>query len=96
MSRTSLRPAEIAPHSAYEFGRTSALLLVGVGLVAALLGLYGGASVNPARRSGPALLAGAGSHAHLWVSLTAPLAGPVLVALALRLTADRRTEPASA
>ena len=62
---------------------------VGVGLSIALLGLHSGASLNPVRQFGPAVLSG--DLDHLWVYLVAPVAGPVLVGLAVR----RRLTPAT-
>jgi glycerol uptake facilitator-like aquaporin len=54
----------------------------GVGLTIAFLASVSGASVNPARQLGPALLAGRLDH--LWIYLTAPVLAPVVVALVLR------------
>jgi len=59
---------------------------IGVGLTIAFLASAGGASVNSARRLGPALFDG------LWIYLVAPVLVPVLVALVLR--AVRRSVPA--
>lgn len=64
---------------------------VGVGVSIALLGLYSGASLNPVRQFGPALLSG--DLDHLWVYLVAPVVGPVLVGLALRRRLSHAAEP---
>lgn len=64
---------------------------VGVGLSIAVLGLHSGASLNPVRQLGPAVLSG--DLDHLWAYLVAPVVGPVLVALALRWMRPPAIEP---
>jgi glycerol uptake facilitator protein/aquaporin Z len=62
-----------------------AVIGIGVGVTTALTG----ASINPARQFGPALLAG--PTADLWIYLAAPVLAPLLLALIVR--AWRRTSP---
>ena len=63
------------------------LAAIGVGSYIALAGLWGspvsGASMNPARSLGPALVSG--ELTDLWIYLTAPLLGAALGALAYQL-----------
>ncbi|MET7622196.1 aquaporin [Streptomyces sp. NPDC005408] len=62
----------------------------GVGIVIATLGTVSGASINPARDFGPALLSG--QYDHFWTYMIAPLVGAAAVGLARRRlrTANRR------
>jgi aquaporin Z len=57
-----------------------------VGLEALFAGPISGASMNPARSLGPALVAG--HPEHLWVYLTAPLLGAVLAVVGCRCVQD--------
>ncbi|MFJ5263364.1 aquaporin [Streptomyces sp. NPDC088387] len=66
---------------------------VGVGLSIALLASVSGASINPSRQFGPALLSGVTGE--LWIYLLVPIAAPALVALVARST-PRATSPAPA
>ncbi|WP_406358112.1 aquaporin [Streptomyces sp. NBC_01635] len=67
---------------------------VGVGVVIATLGTVTGASINPARAFGPALLSG--TYEHFWNYMIAPVVAPALVGLAHRaLRARRTTAPAA-
>jgi aquaporin Z len=58
---------------------------IGIGVALALANLIGipfdGASVNPARSFGPAVLVGGAALSQLWVFLVAPLVGAVLAAV---------------
>jgi aquaporin Z len=58
---------------------------LGIGVALALANLIGipfdGASVNPARSFGPAVIAGGVAFSQLWVFLVAPLIGSVLAAI---------------
>ncbi|MBL3669445.1 aquaporin [Streptomyces sp. M2CJ-2] len=65
-----------------------AVIGVGVGVVIATLGTVTGASINPARALGPALLSG--TYEHFWNYMIAPLAAPALVGLAHRALRGRR------
>ncbi|MFE2279698.1 aquaporin [Streptomyces sp. NPDC059454] len=66
---------------------------VGVGVVIATLGTVTGASINPARAFGPALLSG--TYEHFWNYMIAPVVAPALVGLAHRALRTRRaTAPA--
>lgn len=58
------------------------VIAIGVGLTIALLAGVSGASINPARQFGPALLSG--QTADLWIHLTVPVLVPLLVALVVR------------
>ncbi|WP_406333684.1 aquaporin [Streptomyces sp. NBC_00203] len=76
-------------------GLIPAVIGIGVGVVIATLGTVTGASINPARAFGPALLSG--HHEHFWNYMIAPLVAPALVGLAHRaLLARRAAAPASA
>jgi aquaporin Z len=63
-------------------GAPAAMAGLAIGLTLAAIHLVGinvtGVSVNPARSIGPALFAGAGALADLWVFIVAPLAGGVV------------------
>lgn len=61
---------------------------VGVGLTIALLAGISGASINPARQLGPALLSG--QTTYLWIYLIVPVVAPTLVALAVRARPSAR------
>ncbi|WP_326755983.1 aquaporin [Streptomyces hirsutus] len=67
---------------------------VGVGVVIATLGTVTGASINPARAFGPALLSGA--YEHFWNYMIAPVVAPALVGLAHRALRTRRSTAAAA
>lgn len=70
---------------AKEKGITAALAIgATVGLAAMFGGPISGASMNPARSLGPALVAG--HLAHLWIYLAAPPIGAAAAVLACRLT----------
>ncbi|MFI6037886.1 aquaporin [Streptomyces sp. NPDC051315] len=74
-----------------------AVIGIGVGVVIATLGTVTGASINPARAFGPAVLSG--TYAHFWNYMIAPVAAPALVGLAHRAWRSRRAtalSPASA
>ena len=64
---------------ATQKGAPAAMAGLAIGLTLAAIHLVGinvtGVSVNPARSIGPALFAGAGALADLWVFIVAPLAG---------------------
>jgi glycerol uptake facilitator-like aquaporin len=64
-----------------------------VGLTIALSGLVGGpvsgASMNPARSAGPALLAGGDALAAYWIYLIGPAIGATLAALTITLMHGR-------
>ncbi|MFI9545786.1 aquaporin [Streptomyces sp. NPDC052016] len=62
---------------------------IGVGVVVATLGTVTGASINPARALGPALLSG--TYEHFWNYMIAPVVAPALVGLAHRALRTRRT-----
>ncbi|MFF6813261.1 aquaporin [Streptomyces sp. NPDC012403] len=66
-----------------------AVIGIGVGVVVATLGTVTGASINPARAFGPALLSG--THEHFWNYMIAPVVAPALVGLAHRALRTRRT-----
>lgn len=74
-------------------GLIPAVIGVGVGVVIATLGTVTGASINPARAFGPALLSG--HHEHFWNYMIAPLVAPALVGLAHRALTARGTPKAS-
>jgi aquaporin Z len=65
-------------------GATIAVAGVGIGIALAVANLIGipfdGASVNPARSFGPAIVAGGSVLSQLWVFLLAPLVGAILAA----------------
>jgi glycerol uptake facilitator protein/aquaporin Z len=61
---------------------------VGVGVTIALLARVSGASINPARQFGPALLSGATGE--LWIYLIVPVIAPALIALAVRTLPSTR------
>jgi glycerol uptake facilitator-like aquaporin len=67
----------------------AAALAIGatVGLEALFAGPISGASMNPARSLGPALIAGVGTDQ--WVYLTAPFVGATTAALLYRWLRDR-------
>ncbi|CAL9336720.1 aquaporin [Streptomyces sp. Tu 3180] len=65
-----------------------AVIGLGVGAVIAALGTVTGASINPARAFGPALLSG--TYGHFWNYMIAPLVAPALVGLAHRVWRTRR------
>lgn len=70
-----------------------AVIGIGVGVVVATLGTVTGASINPARAFGPALLSG--TYEHFWNYMIAPVVAPALVGLAHRALRTRRaTGPA--
>jgi glycerol uptake facilitator-like aquaporin len=66
-----------------------AVIGIGVGVVIATLGTVTGASINPARAFGPALLSG--TYEHFWNYMITPLVAPALVGLAHRALRTRRT-----
>lgn len=70
-----------------------------VGLAYTLVHLMGipftGASVNPARSIGPAILTGGVALEQLWVFIVAPLAGGILAALFYKFVITDRTEVVS-
>ena len=73
-------------------GEAAAIAIGGtVGLDAMFGGPISGASMNPARSLGPALISG-DSHA-LWVYLTAPFVGAALGALAYQFVRGEETRP---
>ena len=68
-------------------GQGAAIPIGGAVALASLVGgPISGASMNPARSLGPALVSG--DLAHLWIYLTAPLVGAVLAVRLYRLLAD--------
>jgi aquaporin Z len=76
-------------------GQPAQLAGLAIGGTLAVIHIVGiqvtGVSVNPARSLGPALLAGGGAVAQLWLFIVAPLIGAALAGLAFRskfLTAD--------
>ncbi|MEU3986678.1 aquaporin [Streptomyces sp. NPDC026672] len=74
-----------------------AVIAVGVGVVVASLGPVTGASINPARAFGPALLSG--QYDHLWTYMLSPVVAGALVGVlhrALRTRRDTSVAPASA
>ncbi|MFH8470737.1 aquaporin [Streptomyces sp. NPDC017991] len=74
-----------------------AVIGIGVGVIIATLGTVTGASVNPARVFGPALLSG--TYEHFWNYMITPVVAPALVGLAHRAWRRRRDtalSPASA
>ncbi len=70
---------------ATQKGAPAAMAGLAIGLTLAAIHLVGinvtGVSVNPARSIGPALFAGAGALADLWVFILAPLAGGALAGM---------------
>ncbi|MGO9489421.1 MAG: aquaporin [Solirubrobacteraceae bacterium] len=73
-------------------------LAIGMGLgVANLAGIpLTGASINPARSLGPAVIVGGDALSQLWLFIVAPLLGGILAALIwLVLIAERPDEPAA-
>ena len=64
---------------------TVAVSGMGIGIALALVNLIGipfdGASANPARSFGPAVITGGAAFSQVWVFLLAPIAGAVLAAL---------------
>jgi len=74
-------------------GEAAAIAIGGaVGLDAMFGGPVSGASMNPARSLGPAVVSG-DLHA-LWLYLTAPLLGAALGALAYQFVRGEQTRPA--
>jgi aquaporin NIP len=74
-------------------GEAAAIAVGGtVGLDAMFGGPISGASMNPARSIGPALVSG-NLHA-LWLYIVAPICGASLAALAYQFVRGERTEPA--
>jgi MIP family channel proteins len=74
-------------------GEAAAIAIGGtVGLGALFGGPVTGASMNPARSLGPALVAG--DLGSVWIYLVAPLAGASLAALAYQLLRGERARPA--
>jgi aquaporin NIP len=74
---------------------TGAIVIGGaVGLDALFGGPITGASMNPARSIGPALVSG--ELAHLWTYVTAPIAGAALGALAYQVVRCGIPEPEGA
>ncbi|MFE7835105.1 aquaporin [Streptomyces sp. NPDC057474] len=72
-----------------------AVIGIGVGVVIATLGTVTGASINPARAFGPALLSD--TYEHFWNYMIAPLVAPALVGFAHRAWRTRRADaPSSA
>jgi len=69
-----------------------ALAAIGVGGYIALAGLWGapvsGASMNPARSLGPALVVGGTALSQVWLFLVAPLVGALVAAILHWLLAD--------
>ena len=73
-------------------GEAAAIAIGGtVGLDAMFGGPISGASMNPARSIGPALVSG-DLHA-LWIYLAAPLLGAAVGALLYQLVRDERSSP---
>jgi aquaporin Z len=72
-------------------GATVAVSGMGIGTALALANLFGipfdGASINPARSFGPAIITGGPALSQLWVFLAAPLVGALLAA-GLHLSLD--------
>jgi aquaporin Z len=64
---------------------TVAVSGMGIGIALALVNLIGipfdGASANPARSFGPAVITGGAAFSQVWVFLLAPMAGAVLATL---------------
>jgi len=81
-------------------GATVAVSGMGIGIALALANLIGipfdGASVNPARSFGPAIVAGGSALSQLWLFLIAPLAGAVLAAGLHMLFYPRPAKPRTA
>ncbi|MGW3147127.1 MIP/aquaporin family protein [Streptomyces sp. NPDC001177] len=75
-------------------GLIPGVIAVGVGAVIGSLGTVTGASINPARDFGPALLSG--QYAHFWTYMLAPLVAGLVVGLAHRALRTRRTSTAAA
>jgi aquaporin Z len=82
--------------SSTKYGKTLAALAIPLTLVAIHLAAvpFTGASVNPARSIGPALLGG--DLSKLWIYLVAPIVGAIIGALVFRAvnTDDPETEAA--
>jgi MIP family channel proteins len=75
-------------------GEAAAIAVGGtVGLDAMFGGPISGASMNPARSTGPALVSG-NLHA-LWLYIAAPICGATLAALAYQFVRGEQTRPAS-
>jgi aquaporin NIP len=73
-------------------GNAAALAIGGTVALGALVGgSISGASMNPARSLGPALVSG--DVTHLWVYLAAPILGGALAALTYRYLGAREPEP---
>lgn len=75
-------------------GAIPAVIGIGVGVVIATLGTVTGASINPARAFGPAVLSG--TYAHFWIYMIAPIVAPALVGLANRALRTRGAAAAPA
>jgi aquaporin NIP len=76
-------------------GEAAAIAIGGtIGLAAMFAGPVSGASLNPARSLGPALVSG-DLHA-LWIYILAPLAGAAFGGLAYQLVRGEQAEPTSA
>ncbi|MER5664346.1 aquaporin [Streptomyces mirabilis] len=73
-------------------GLIPAVIGLGVGVVIATLGTVTGASINPARAFGPALLSG--QYDHFWNYMIAPLVAPAVVGLTHRSLRTRRDRSA--
>lgn len=81
---------------ATQKGAPAAMAGLAIGLTLAAIHLVGinvtGVSVNPARSIGPALFAGAGALADLWVFIVAPLAGGALAGMVFAAGLTRAEE----
>jgi len=79
---------------AKEEGITAAIAIGGVvALEATFAGPICGASMNPARSLGPALVSG--NLTHLWIYLAAPVIGACLAFLACRMVRDEQPDGAA-